>query len=193
MARAGASEAAIADRDPGDFIEPGSVPEASSMLSGGAGGATSLDQLRSLAASGIIDAGTIEMIEKSLTDASAQIEQLHASGLMDDQVYAQAKAGMLAATSAAGPGIDSAALELLQHGESAAATVLAIPDTTPRPGLQRMAKLEVHPATGSPYPVDCSIPPVPQVADLKAGDFLRVKVDPKDPAKVAIDWVGFGA
>jgi hypothetical protein len=53
-------------------------------------------------------------------------------------------------------------------------------------------KLEVHPATGSPYETECSVAATHPAAALKVGDFVQVKVDPADPQRVAIDWSGAG-
>jgi hypothetical protein len=122
-----------------------------------------------------------------MKNASTQLEHLHASGTISDEVYAQAMASMDAAPAGSSGAAD---LELLQHGESASATVLALPEPGAVADGRATAKLEVHPATGSPYPVDCTIAAVPPNVDLRVGDFLRVKVDPKDPNRVAVDWSG---
>jgi hypothetical protein len=179
-------------RELGDFIEPGSSPEVSAMPAGAAAGGTTLEQLKGLQASGPIDADTFKMIEETMTNASAQIEQLHASGVMSDEIYAQAMAGMNAATSGSSPALDAAELELLQHGESTAATVLSTPEPIAGADGRLAMKLEVHPAAGSPYPVDCSVAALHPGGKLKAGDFLRVMVDPKNPKRVAIDPTGLG-
>jgi hypothetical protein len=85
-------------------------------------------------------------------------------------------------------------LELLQHGESAPATVLAVRDPSDEPNARPRLTLEVHPGTGSPYEVDCNaLAAHPAAAGLKPGDFLQVKVDPADPQRVAVDWAGLGA
>jgi hypothetical protein len=191
LARLDAAPTEEPSRELGDLIEPGSV-EVSGMSAGGAGGAAGLDQLKELQTAGLIDADTLKTIESTMVDATAQLEQLHASGMMSDEVYAQAMASMAAATSGSGAPVDAAELHLLQHGESAAATVLAGPDPTDPPCTRLGMKLEVHPAAGSPYPVDCTIAARHPGGDLKVGDFLRVKVDPEDPMRVAVDWTGFG-
>jgi hypothetical protein len=99
------------------------------------------------------------MIESTMANATAQLEQLHASGAMSDEVYAQAMASMGAATSGSGSAVDAGELELLQHGESAPATVLALPKPTDEANPRLLIKLEVHPTTGSPYEVDCAVSP----------------------------------
>lgn len=191
LARLDAPRPEEPSRDLGDFIEAGSSPEVSGAGAGADGGAAGLEQLKGLQAAGLIDAETLEMIESSITNASAQLDGLHTSGLMSDELYAQAMASMNAATSGSGPSIDAAELELLQRGEPAPATVLTAPDPTGGPDARLKLKIEVHPAAGSPYPADCTIAAV-HGRDLKVGDFLRVKVDPADPRRVAIDSTGFG-
>jgi hypothetical protein len=188
LARLDSAQAEEPSRELGDLIEPGSV-EVSGMPAGGAAG---LDQLKELHASGLIDTDTFNMIEATMTNASAQLEQLHASGAMSDEVYAQAMASMSAATSGSGPSVDADELELLQHGESAPATVLALPKPIDEANARLPIRLEVHPAVGSPYEVDCAVAAAHQAGDLKVGDFLQVKVDPADPRHVAIDWTTFG-
>jgi D-serine deaminase-like pyridoxal phosphate-dependent protein len=155
--------------------------------SGSAAGAAGLDQLKELQAAGLIDADTLKMIQSTMTNANAQLEQLHASGVMSDEVYAQAMASMAAATSGAGSSVDAEELDLLQHGESAPATVLALSQPPDETAPMLLIKLEVHPATGSPYEVDCAVSPAHPAAKLKVGDFLQVKVDPADRKHVAID------
>jgi hypothetical protein len=157
------------------------------MPAGGAGGAAGLAQLKELQAAGLIDADTLSMIESTMTNATAQLEQLHASGMMSDEVYAQAMASMAAATSGSGSAVDAGELELLQRGESAPATVLALPKPIDEANSRLLIKLEVHPATGSPYEVDCAVAAAHPAAKLKVGDFLQVKVDPADRKRVAID------
>jgi hypothetical protein len=174
-------------RELGDLIEPGSVEVAGMPADGAVGGAAGLDQLKELQAAGLIDADTFRMIESTMTNATAQLEQLHASGVMSDEVYAQAMASMAAATSGSAPSVDAAELELLQHGESAPATVLALPKPSDEASPRLLMKLDVHPATGSPYEVDCAVSPAHPAAKLKVGDFLQVKVDPVDRERVAID------
>ena len=149
-------------------------------------------QLNELDASGLIDADTLDLIETTMTDATAQLDRLHASGLMSDEIYAQAKASMAAATSGPSPAESAAELDLLLHGDSAPATILALSEPDDR-DARRQLTLEVHPATGSPYTVECAIGAVPPGAELKVGHFLQIKVDPNDPKRVAIDWSGFGS
>jgi len=162
------------------------------MNFGAVGGAAGFEQLKGLQAAGLIDAETLKMIEATMANPTAELDRLHASGLMSDEIYAQAMASVTAATSAAGPSLDAAELELLQNGESAPATILAVPAPTDQANARPLIKLEVHPASGPPYPVDCAIASVPPGADPKVGDFLQVRVDSKDPMRVAIDWTGFG-
>jgi hypothetical protein len=47
--------------------------------------------------------------------------------------------------------------------------------------------LEVHPSTRDPYRVANEYL-VPQAAQLAIGTELPVRIDPNDPAKIAIDW-----
>lgn len=191
LGRLDAQQAEEPNRDLGDFIEPGSSPEVTGTGVGAVGGAAGLEQLKGLQAAGLIDAGTLEMIESSMANASAQIEGLHASGVMSDELYAQAMASMTAASSGSSPSFDAAELELLQHGEPAPATVLTAPELTGGPEARLKLKIEVHPTAGDPYPVDCTVAAA-HGGDLKVGDFLHVKVDPADPKRVAIDSTGFG-
>ncbi|HXF29978.1 MAG TPA: hypothetical protein VN522_00550 [Solirubrobacterales bacterium] len=156
------------------------------------GGDSTLEQLKGLQAAGVIDAETFEMIESSMKNASAQLDQLHASGAMSDEIYAQAMASLNAANSGAGASVDAAELQLLQHGESAPATVLTAPAPIDQAAGRLAMKLEVHPAAGAPYEVDCTIAAAHPAAAMKVGDFLQVKLDPTDPKHVAIDWAGFG-
>jgi hypothetical protein len=162
------------------------------MSSGVPGGAAGLEQLKGLQAAGLIDPETLNMIEATMANATAELDRLHASGAMSDEIYAQAMASMSAATSGAGPAVDAAELDLLQHGESAPASVLTMPEPTDQADARLLMTLEVHPTVGPPYPVDCTIAAAHPSGALKVGDFLRVKVDPDDPKRVAIDWTGFG-
>jgi hypothetical protein len=166
----------------GDFIEPGSSPEVSGTPPG-----SGLEQLK-----GLIDTDTFELIEATMTNPAAELDRLHVSGAMSDEIYAQAMASMPAATSGSSPAVEAADLELLQHGESATATVLTMSKQIDKAGARLLMTLEVHPTAGSPYPADCTIAAVNPGGDLKVGDFLRVKVDPDDPKRVAIDWTAFG-
>ena len=154
---------------------------------GAAGGAASLDQLKELHAAGLIDADTFDLIETTMTNATAELDRLHASGVMSDEVYAQAIASMAGTTAGSGPSIDAGELELLQHGESAPATVLTLPKPIDDANARLLMRLEVHPAVGSPYEVDCTVAAAHPAGELKVGDFLQVKVDPADPKHVAID------
>jgi hypothetical protein len=163
--------------------------EVSAPPAGTGGGEATVEQLKGLVAAGYIDAKTFDQIETTMKNASAQLEQLHASGTISDEIYAQAMASMDASPGGANPGAD---LELLQNGESATASILALPEQAAVADGRATAKLEVHPATGSPYPVDCTIAAVPPNVDLRVGDFLRVKVDPRDPNRVTVDWTAFG-
>jgi hypothetical protein len=155
-----------------------------------AGDPGGLEQLESLRASGLVDAKSLEMIEASMTNASEQLEQLHASGVMSDEIYAQAKASMSAAMSGGTNSVDAAELDLLQRGTPATATVLALREPNEGAGAHPQATLEVHPATGSPYTVECAMKPNPLQAEPKVGDFIRVVVDPREPKRVAIDQAG---
>jgi hypothetical protein len=47
--------------------------------------------------------------------------------------------------------------------------------------------LEVHPSTRDPYRVAIETL-VPQAANLVPGAELPVRIDPDDPAKIAVDW-----
>lgn len=189
LARLSSSQGGEPSRELGDLVEPGSSVEASAMPPGGASG---LDQLQELRAAGLIDPDTLAMIETTMANPSAELDRLHASGVMSDEIYAEAMASMAGATSGSGASIDAAELELLQRGESAPATVLAPPEPSEEANARRPMKLEVHPADGPPYEVECSVPAAHPAGELKAGDFLQVKVDPADPKQVAIDWTGFG-
>ena len=177
----------------GDLIEPGSSAEvsAASAQEGTDSGAASLGQLEELRASGLIDADTFNLIEATMTNATAELDRLHASGVMSEEIYAQAMASMAGATTGSAP-IDAAELELLRHGESAPATILALPGPTEEANARLPVTLEVHPAAGSPYEVDCTIPALHPGGELKVGNFLPVKVDPDDPKQVAVDWSSFG-
>lgn len=188
--RLDASQTEGPSRELGDFVEPGGSLEGSGMPPGSAGAAAGLEQLKELRASGLIDADTFTLIEATMTNPTAELDRLHASGVMSDEVYARAMASMPAAASGSSPAVDAADLELLQHGEPA--TVLTLSKQIDEAGARLLMTLEVHPAAGSPYPVDCAIAAVHPGGDLKAGDFLPVKVDPNDPKRVAIDWTAFG-
>ncbi|MET0559195.1 MAG: hypothetical protein ABW065_11055 [Solirubrobacterales bacterium] len=179
----------------GDLIEPGSSAEVSAASAGkgsdsGAAGPRQLEELR---ASGLIDADTFNLIEATMTNATTELDRLHASGVMSDEIYAQAMASMAGATTGSGLSIDAAEMDLLQHGESAPATILALPGPTDEANARLPITLEVHPATGTPYRVDCTIPTLHPGGELKVGNFLPIKIDPDDPKQVAIDWAGFGS
>lgn len=191
MQRARSGELATEDAspEPGDFVESGSVPDASALPPGVAGGAASLEHLKGLHASGLIDTETFALIEATMANPTAQLDQLHASGAMSDEVYAQALASMPAATD---PAADAAEMELLQHGESAPATVLSLEQASDEVGAPLLITLEVHPAAGDPYTASCTLAAGRLGTEPKVGDFLRVRIDPNDPMRVAIDWPAFG-
>jgi hypothetical protein len=189
--RLDASQTEEPSRELGDLIEPGSSVEVSGIPSS-AGGAAGLEQLKGLRDSGLIDAEAVDLIAATMTNPTAELDRLHASGVISDEIYAQACASMPAATSGSGPAADAADLDLLQHGESATATVLALPAPSGEADARLLMRLEVHPAAGAPYEVGCTVATVHLGGELKAGDFLRVKVDPEDPKRVAIDWTAFG-
>lgn len=189
--RLDASQTEDPSRELGDLIEPGSSVEVSGIPNSSAGGAAGLEQLKGLRDAGLIDAEAFALIEATMTNPTAELDRLHASGVISDEIYAQACASMPAATSASGPAADAADLDLLLHGESATATVLAPPAPSGEADA-RLMRLEVHPAAGAPYEVDCTAATVHPGGELKAGDFLRVKVDPDDPKRVVIDWPAFG-
>lgn len=190
--RLDAPQAEDPSRELGDFIEPGSALDLSGMPPGSAGGAANLEQLEGLRAAGLIDADTFNLIEATMKNPTAQLDRLHASGAMSDEVYAQALASMPAASSGSSPAVDAAELELLQHGEAAPATVLTPPEPIGQQGARLLVKLEVHPTAAPSYPVDCTIAAVHPGGSLKAGDFLRVRVDADDPKRVAVDWTESG-
>jgi hypothetical protein len=194
LAQLDAPQTAEPSRELGDLIEPGSSPEAfGTPAEGSADGAAGLEQLAGLRASGLIDADTFELIETTMTNATAELDRLHASGAMSDEIYAQAMASVPGATSGSGLSVDAAELDLLQRGESAPATILALPGPIEEASAPLLITLEVHPAAGSAYEVDCPIAAVHPGGELKVGNFLSVKVDPDDPRHVAIDWSTFGS
>jgi hypothetical protein len=150
------------------------------MSAGAVGGAAGLGQLQGLRDSGLIDADTFELIEATMANPTAELDRLHASGAISDEIYAQAIASMPTAAAGAGAGVDAAELDLLQRGAPATATVLALPESSD--GDARLpVTLEVHPAAGPSYEVRCTIAAV-----------HPVMVDPDDPKRVAIDWAEFG-
>jgi hypothetical protein len=162
LARLGARRAEEPSRELGDFIEPGSTPGVSETSVGTDGGAAGLEQLKGLQAAGLIDAETLKTIEATMANATAELGRLHASGVMSDEIYAQAMASMTAATSGAGPSVDAAELDLLQNGESAPATVIAVAEPPGPANPRLLIQLEVHPAAGAPYQIDCTTPAVPR-------------------------------
>jgi hypothetical protein len=190
--RLDAPQAEDPSRELGDLIEPGSSVEVSGMPSPSADGAAGLEQLKGLRDSGLIDAEAFDLIEGTMTNPIAELDRLHASGVISDEIYAQACASMPAAPSGSGPAVDAAELDLLQRGEPASATVLALPEPSGEAEARLPMRLEVHPAAGSPYGVGCTVATVHPGGELKVGDFLRVMVDPDDPKRVAIDWTAFG-
>jgi hypothetical protein len=194
LGRADQGQADEPGRDLGDLVEPGSVPPAElSAIAASSGGAGGLDQLKGLEAAGLVDAGTLDQIESTMANATAQMERMHAAGMMSDEAYAQAMASISAATGGAGASIDGGELALLQQGEPAPATVLARPEPTADPNARQPLRLEVHPTARPAYEVDCDVPATHPAAKSKVGDSVQVKIDPADPKRVAIDWAGFGA
>lgn len=177
----------------GDLVEPGSIPAAEISALAAGDGAGGLDQLKGLEAAGLVDAGTLDQIESTMANATAQMERMHAAGMMTDEAYAQAMASISAATGASRPSIDGGELALLQNGDSAPATVLARPEASDAASGKQPLKLEVHPTGRPAYEVDCDLPATHPAAKSKVGDFVQVKIDPADPKRVAIDWAGFGA
>ena len=126
-----------------------------------------------------------------MANPTAELDRLHASGVISDEAYAQAIASM-PAHSAGGNSIDATELDLLQRGESATATVLSAQPATQADGRLTL-KLEVHPMDRGPYEIECTIPAVHPGREPKVGDFLPVAIDPDDPRRVAVNWTAFGA
>jgi hypothetical protein len=193
IARLGSTQTEEPSRELGDLIEPGSAAEVfGSQDQGSGGGATSLERLEELRASGLIDANTFDLIEKSMTNATAQLDQLHNSGMMSDEIYAQAMASMRGATPGSDLAVNADELDLLQRGEPAPATILALPKPSEEASPRLPIRLEVHPATGPPYQVDCTILALHPGGELTVGGFLPVRIDPDDPKHVVVDWSRFG-
>ncbi len=176
----------------GDLVEPGSTVEVSGMPLGSASGETGLGSLQGLRDSGLIDAATFELIETTMANPTAELDRLHASGVISDEIYAQAIASM-PATSAAGASVTAAELDLLQRGKSATATVLDPPQPSGEANARLSLKLEVHPTEGPPYEVECTIAAAHPGREPKAGDFLPVTIDPDDRKHVTVDWNAFGS
>jgi hypothetical protein len=168
LARLASSQGEPPRPELGDLVEPGSTPDFAAMAAlGSAGAASGVEQMKELHAAGLIDDETFKLIESS---------------------WAQAGAAGYA------PSIDAGELELLQRGDSAPATALAVAESTDESKGRLRLTLEVHPATGSSYEVECAaLAAHPAAAGLKAGDLLQVRVDPADRRRVAIDWSGSGA
>lgn len=165
LARLASTQGEGPDREMGDLVEPGSTVDYTGLASlSSVGASTGLEQMKELHAAGLIDSDTFKLIETSWANAAA--------------------AGY-------GASIDAGELELLQHGEPAPATVLAVREPAEEPNAQPRLTLEVHPVTGSPYEVDCkALAAHPAAAGLKPGDFLQVKIDPSDRQRVVVDWSG---
>jgi hypothetical protein len=163
LARLASTEGETSRRELGDLVEPGSTVDVAGMAALGSADATSgVDQMK----------------------------ELHAAGLIDDQTFKLIEASWAQAGVAGAASLDAGELELLQRGEAAPATVLATPEPSEEAGGRTHLRLEVHPATGSSYEVDCSVAAHHPAATLKPGDFVQVKVDPADPQRVAVDWSG---
>ena len=194
LVRLASTQAVEPSRELGDLIEPGSAAEVSGTSAQGSdGGAMSFEQLEGLRAAGLIDADSFDLIQKTMRNPTAELERLRAAGMMGDEIYAQARATMAAAISGSGSSIDAAELELLQRGESAPATILALAGSTKETNARFRITLEVHPAAGPAYEIECTLAVPHPGGELKVGDFLPVKIDPDDRARVAIDWSRFAA
>jgi hypothetical protein len=163
LARLASTEGETSQREVGDLVEPGSTVDITGMAALGSAGA----------ASGV-----------------EQMKELHAAGLIDDETFKLIEASWAQAGVAGAASVDAGELELLQRGEAAPATVLRAPEPSEEAGGRTRLRLEVHPANGAPYEVDCAVAPHHPAAAMKAGDFLQVKVDPDDPQRVAVDWSG---
>jgi hypothetical protein len=163
IARLASTEGETSPRELGDLVEPGSTVDVAGMAALGSADATS---------------------------GVEQMKELHAAGLIDDETFKLIEASWAQAGVAGAASLDAGELELLQRGEAAPATVLATPEAGEEAGGRTRLRLEVHPADGAPYEVDCAVAPHHPAAAMKAGDFLQVKVDPDDPRRVAVDWSG---
>jgi hypothetical protein len=77
---------------------------------------------------------------------------------------------------------------LLSEGIEATGTVIELGPAQPDANIyNQVIDLEVRPRIGAAYRVANEYL-VPRAANLAVGDQLRVRVDPNDRAKIAVDW-----
>jgi hypothetical protein len=154
---------------------------------------------------GEIDEAGFQTIKANLLRPGEELERLHNSGQMNDEIYATAKANE--ARNAAGVRIgdvpaleeatsnldhamdDSDELDLQRRGTMATATVVALPTADPADRFKMGMPLDVqHPEDDAVYRVDCVFPAARPVDLLEVGTTLPVKVDPDNPRHVAVIW-----
>jgi hypothetical protein len=154
---------------------------------------------------GEIDEAGFQTIKANLLRPGEELERLHNSGQMSDEIYATAKADE--ARHAAGVRIgniptpeeatanldhamdDSYELDLQRRGTKATATVVALPAPDPANRFKMGMPLDVQPPEGgAAYRVDCVFPAARPVDLLEVGTTLPVKVDPDNRRHVAVIW-----
>jgi hypothetical protein len=154
---------------------------------------------------GEIDEAGFQTIKANLLRPGEELERLHNSGQMSDEIYATAKTNE--ARHAAGVRIghiptpeeaasnldhamdDSDELDLQRRGTMATATVVALPTADPANRFKMGMPLDVKPPDdGDVYRVDCVFPAARPVDLLEVGTTLPVKVDPDNRRHVAVIW-----
>jgi hypothetical protein len=78
--------------------------------------------------------------------------------------------------------------EILANGISAKAIVTGIPSAVPDQYATMQIPVEVHPPSGSPYPLNYVFPAARMQAALVIGMEVPVKISPDDPNRIAVQW-----
>src|SRR2546423_5936623 len=83
---------------------------------------------------------------------------------------------------------DRGEAEVRKDGTPAKAVIKGFATPVPDDRFAMQIPLEVHPAEGSPYPVDYVFPSARMKAALSVGMEVPVKVHPEDPQRIAVQW-----
>ncbi|HWH19678.1 MAG TPA: hypothetical protein VN671_04035, partial [Solirubrobacterales bacterium] len=154
---------------------------------------------------GEVSEAAFQTMKANILRPHEELERLHNSGQMSDEIYATAianerrfaagvKIGHIPTPEEAAANLkhgmdDSAELDLQQRGTLTFATVVALPTPVAGDRFSMTMPLDVKsPEGGAEYRVDCTFPAARPIEDLAVGTVLPVKVDPERRQHVAVIW-----
>jgi hypothetical protein len=154
---------------------------------------------------GEVSEADFQTMKANILRPGEELERLHNSGQMSDEIYAKAianqqrfaagvKIGHIPTPAEAMSNLthamdDSFELDLQRRGTLTFATVVALPEPVAADRFSMRMPLDVKPPDdGAEYRVDCTFPAARPIDALAVGTVLPVKVDPVDRRRVAVIW-----